>query len=104
MIFHSLKFKMILAASSLVILILSSLSGIFIYNKINELTREIYLNGRNFAELTASQIAKFNDLYLEEGSFLAFNKEMKEIFSKNLDIKKIELFSYQGTIIYDSEK
>ncbi|OGJ51694.1 hypothetical protein A2335_00295 [Candidatus Peregrinibacteria bacterium RIFOXYB2_FULL_32_7] len=95
---------MILAASSLVILILSSLSGIFIYNKINELTREIYLNGRNFAELTASQIAKFNDLYLEEGSFLAFNKEMKEIFSKNLDIKKIELFSYQGTIIYDSEK
>lgn len=67
-----------------------------------ELTYDIYKNAKSFSELTAADIVELSENYLEQDSFLTFNREIKSVFKKNDDIESIYIATYSGDILYDS--
>lgn len=99
---RSIKTKLITAISILVIFLFSVTALLLIDEKTKELSHDIYVNARNFSELTTPKIADLYKSLLAEKSFVIFNKEVKDIFRKNVDISKIRLATYGGSILYDS--
>lgn len=98
----SIRSKLILAISILVIVLFSTASYLFITEKKKEIAQDIYVSTTAFARLTAPSVANFYDLFLAQNSFVYFNREMAEIFEQNNDISVIKVISYDGKILYDS--
>lgn len=101
---RSIKTKLILALSLLVIFLFSVTALLLIDEKKKELSRDIYLKARSFSELTTPKIVDLYTTLLAEKSFVIFNREMKDIFQKNEDIAKISVATFAGEIIYDSKE
>ena len=102
MFFHSIKTKLI-AIVSVLILVLFALGGfLLLKEKSFELSHDIYENAKSFSELTAEDIAVLSEEYLEQDSFIVFNRDIKDIFKKNSDIESISLVRYTGEVLYDS--
>lgn len=99
---RSIKTKLILAVSILIVGLLGLTSVLLINEKIAELESDIYLKARTFAELVSPKILENHDLYLKEGSFLYFNREITNIFKQNEDISGIKIISFAGEVLYDS--
>lgn len=99
---HSIKTKLILGLSVLVIFLFSVTALLLIDEKEKELSKDIYLRARSFSELTAAKIVDLNKNLLAEKSFFLFNKEIKDIFQKDEDIAAIALYDYSGNVLYDS--
>ena len=103
MFFNSIKTKLI-AIVSLLIFVLFGLGGVLlIKEKSLELSYDIYQNAKSFSELTADDVIGLSQDYLEQDSFLSFNREMKNVFKLNDDIDRIYLARYSGELLYDSE-
>jgi serine phosphatase RsbU (regulator of sigma subunit) len=98
----SIKNKMVLAISSLIIVLFSLVAALFISEKKTELSHDIYLNSLAFSKLTAPSVIESYDLYLAQNSFVYFNREMEELFEQNSDIAKMMVISYSGNVVYDS--
>lgn len=101
---YSIKSKLVLVVSLLVIFILSVTAFLLIQEKERELTRDISVRAQTFAELTADDIVKNYHLYLEQGGFFYFKKEIIGTFLKNEDISSIRIADYPGTLLYNSEE
>lgn len=99
---HSLKTKLIVAISALVIFLFGAAAYLLIDEKSKELSRDIYLRSRTVAELTAPNIVELYNTFLKEQSFVIFNREIKNIFRKDEDIAGITLYNFSGEILYDS--
>jgi sigma-B regulation protein RsbU (phosphoserine phosphatase) len=99
---HSIKTKLILGLSILVIFLFSVTALLLIDEKQKELSQDIYLNARSFSELTAPKIVDLYTSLLAEKSFVLFNREIKDVFSKNEDISGINVYSFAGDILYNS--
>ncbi len=99
---HSIKTKLILGLSILVIFLFSVTAFLLIDEKKKELSRDIYLKARSFSELTAPKIIDLAASLLAQNSFVIFNREMKDIFRKNEDISAIRIATYSGEMTYDS--
>lgn len=95
---------MILAITILMVAIFLMISFLFINEKKIELADDVFVGVKAFAELTAPDIAEFTDLYLEEEGFVYFNREIEKMFGQNDDIKSIVVVSYDGGLIYDSNR
>lgn len=100
---HSIKTKLIVAISVLVIFLFSITAFLLIDEKQKELSLDIYLKARSFSELTTPKIVDLYKTLLAEKGFFIFNREMKDVFGKNEDIAQIKLYSFSGDILYDSE-
>ncbi|MFA6521286.1 MAG: SpoIIE family protein phosphatase [Candidatus Gracilibacteria bacterium] len=100
---HSIKTKLIVAISVLVIFLFSITAFLLIDEKQKELSLDIYSKARSFSELTTPKIVDLYKTLLAEKSFFIFNREMKDIFSKNEDVSQIKLYSFSGDILYDSD-
>ena len=98
----SIRSKLILAISTLVVVLFSIASSLFINEKKRELADDIFVNTLTFSRLTAPTIAYFYDLYLKQNSFVYFNREIAEIFQQNDDVSEIEVVSYDAEILYNS--
>lgn len=99
---RSIKTKLILALSILVIFLFSVTALLLIDEKRKELSRDIYLKARSFSELTTPKIVDLYESLLAEKSFVIFNREIKDIFRKDEDIAEIQLATYGGETVYDS--
>lgn len=99
---HSIKTKLILAVSILIIFLFGTAGYMLIDEKEKELTSDIYLRARSFAEMSVSEIISDYEEFLKEGAFVFFNREINDIFRKNKDISEIVLTSYTGEILYSS--
>lgn len=99
---HSLKTKLVLTISILIVVLFTLASGLFISEKQRELTNDIYVNARSFAELTAPNMANFYNLYLAEKSFVYFNREVQSTFQKFADLEGLQVVAYEGQVLYDS--
>jgi len=100
---HSLKTKLVLAISALIVVLFGFTTFIFINEKSAELARDIYEHTRNFAELTAADIFSSYDLYLAQKSFVYFNRDLRATFEKLGDLADLQLIKYSGEILYDSK-
>ena len=77
---------------------------LFINEKKTEMADDIYINSLAFAKLTAANVAHNYDLYLDQNSFVYFNREISSIFEKNDDVSAIKVISYDGVILYNSDE
>lgn len=100
--FFSLRTKLIIAITFFTILLMGSAAVLFIREKTLELGRDIFVNQTAFSELTAPEVAKNNELYLAQQSFVLFNREIKGLFQKNPDLAQVQFVNYQGEVLYDS--
>lgn len=99
---HSIKTKLIVGLSVLVIFLFSVTAFLLINEKSKELSRDIYLKARAFGELTTPKIIDLYETLLAEKSFVIFNREIKDVFGKNEDIAEIKVYSFAGNVLYDS--
>ncbi|MFA5821149.1 MAG: PP2C family protein-serine/threonine phosphatase [Candidatus Gracilibacteria bacterium] len=98
----TIRSKLILAISTLMIVVFSLAANLFINEKKAELAEDIYLNTLAFGKLTAPDVAYKYDLYLAQNGFVYFNREISSLFEQNRDIKSIKVISYEGNLLYDS--
>ncbi|KKT73252.1 MAG: Serine phosphatase [Candidatus Peregrinibacteria bacterium GW2011_GWA2_44_7] len=99
---HSIKTKLILALSILVIFLFSVTAFLLIDEKQKELSNDIYLKARAFSELTTPKIVDLYTSLLAEKSFVIFNREIKDIFNKDEDISALSVQTFAGETLYDS--
>lgn len=98
----SIRNKLILAISFLVIVLFSIAGMLFINEKKTELADDIYANALAFSRLTAPTVAYDYDLYLAQNGFVYFNREIKSIFDQNADVSVIKVLNFSGEVLYDS--
>ncbi|OGJ42087.1 hypothetical protein A3B60_03265 [Candidatus Peregrinibacteria bacterium RIFCSPLOWO2_01_FULL_39_12] len=98
----TIRSKLVLAISILVMVLFTTSAFLFVNEKKKELSNDIYVNSLAFSRLTAPTVAYDYDLYLKQGSFVYFNREMSRIFEQNDDISSIQVVSFGGEILYDS--
>lgn len=99
----SLKSKLILGISVFIVLLLTIAAFMQVREKERELINDILVRSRGFAELTADKLVEDYKLYLVPNSFVYFNREVQDIFSKNEDIAWIQVVGFDGEIFYDSK-
>lgn len=99
---RSLQTKLILAITALVVLLFAGTLALFVNEKQRELTEDILVNARAFAELTAPDVVNSYNLYLVPKSFVYFRRDIQELLNKNQDITNIQLIHYTGKILYDA--
>lgn len=99
----TIRSKLVLAISILVVVLFTTAAFLFVNEKKKELANDIYLNSLAFSRLTSETVSYDYDLYLKQGSFVYFNREMSRIFEQNDDISSIQVVSFGGEILYDSE-
>jgi serine phosphatase RsbU (regulator of sigma subunit) len=99
----NIRVKLIVAISTLVVVLFSIASFLFIKEKKVELADDIYFKTLSFARLTAPLIANDYELYLEQNSFVYFNRNVAEFFQQNEDLGRLVVVSYSGDKLYDSE-
>lgn len=97
-----IRAKLVLAISILVVVLFSISAYLFINEKKVELSHDIYVNTLAFVRLTSPNIVQNYDLYMEQNSFVYFNREMVSVFAQNQDVDHIKVFSYDGRVLYDS--
>lgn len=100
---RSIKTKLILGLSLLVIFLFSITAVLLISEKTKELSRDIYSKARSFSELTSPKIVQLAETLLKEKSFVLFNREIKDVFAKDEDVSVIRIASFAGGLVYDSE-
>lgn len=100
----SIRSKLILAISLLIVVLFAATSYLFINEKKREITQDIFVNTTAFARLTAGSVASFYELYLAQNSFVYFNREMAKIFEQNDDVSEVKVISYDGLLLYDSAR
>ncbi len=98
----SIRNKLILAISFLVIVLFSIAGMLFINEKKVELADDIYANALAFSRLTAPTVAYDYDLYLAQNGFVYFNREIKSVFDQNADVSVIKVLNFSGDTLYDS--
>lgn len=99
---HSLKTKLVVTITLLIIILFGLTAVLFVGEKQRELTQDIYLNARSFAELTAPKMVNDYNLYLAQKSFVYFNREVQDVFSKFQDLASLQVVDYSGKLVYDS--
>lgn len=99
----TIRQKLIFAISTFILVLFSLVAWLFINEKRTELADDIYVNSLAFAKLTAPEVVEIYDLYLAQDSFVYFNREISNIFEQNDDVDRIQLVSYAGDLLYDSD-
>jgi serine phosphatase RsbU (regulator of sigma subunit) len=99
---NSLKTKLIVTISLLILILFALSTFLILREKTREMTHDIFLNARSFAQLTANNIVNDYELYIPQKSFVYFNREMSHVFEKFKDLDKIQIVSYGGEVLYDS--
>lgn len=98
----SLRSKLILGISIFIIVLFSITAFLQVREKEKELTYDILVRSRTFAELTAERIVEDYKLYLIPNSFVYFNRDIRNLLAKNEYIDSIKVVNFKGEILYDS--
>lgn len=101
---RSLKVKLVLAISGFVLVLFGINTLLFLGEKQNELTHDIFVNARSYAQLTAQSIVNSYNLYVPQESFVYFNRDVRDVFAKFQDLEKIQIVNYEGLVVYDSKE
>lgn len=101
---YSIKTKLVAVITLLIIGLFSAAAFLLIREKQKELTQDIYFQARSFGELTSSNIVDDYELYLTQKGFIYFNREITKDFQRTQDVDWIQIFEYNGTLLYDSKE
>jgi serine phosphatase RsbU (regulator of sigma subunit) len=101
---YSIKAKLVTAIMLLIIALFSVAAFLLIREKQKELNQDIFFQTRSFGELTSPNIVDNYNLYLAQKGFIYFNREITADFQRTQDIDLIQIFEYNGTMLYDSQE
>lgn len=101
--FRSLKAKFVLAFGTLIVVLFVALGLFLVDAKTRELSSDIATNSQIFAQLSSDQVMEDYTQYLQPGNFVAFSREMSSILRSSSEIPNLQISSYSGVILYDSE-
>jgi len=101
---RSLKSKLILGISTFIVVLLTISAVLQVGEKQKELIGDILNRARSFAELTSGKVVDSYKLYLVPNSFVYFNRDVKDVFSKDEDIDWLQIVNFNGEILYDSKE
>jgi len=99
----SIKRKLILVISFLLVLSMGISGFLLINEKKKEIKNDIWKNGIRFSRLVTTPIISAKQLYFDSDSFLFFDREMQDVRSLNEDVTRIRIADYNGNILYDSD-
>lgn len=99
---HSIRTKLILVISLLVILLMSVTATFLVKQKQNELASDIFTNSISFAELASDDFVKNYETYYLNDSFVEFNRFVKTYMKKHQDIGGVKFVLFAGDVKYDS--
>lgn len=100
----SIRSKLVLAISFLVVILFSVIAFLFVQEKKLEISDDIYFNSLSFSRLVAPDVLNAYDLYLAEDGFVNFSGEIGNMFNQSDSIGRIQLVSYDGSVVYDSQE
>lgn len=100
----SIKLKLVLGITGLIVAVMSISAYLLIDQKEIELKNDLFESTNSFAELTADDVVDFYNLYLSEGSYVYFNREIQNLFQRNNDVNFLKLYSYAGNLLFDSDE
>lgn len=98
----SIKTKLILGLSALIVVLFSLAAFLLIDEKSRELSRDMYTRARAVTELSTPRVVDLYKSLLAEESFVLFNREIKDVLNKDEDIKNIKIYIFAGEVLYDS--
>ena len=98
----SLRHKLILALTLLIVLILGTAAVLFVREKQSTLIADSFSSTRHFVEYTADKLADDYKLYWQQKGFVFFNREVASLLAKTSVVTALRLYSYDGTLLYDS--
>ncbi len=99
----SLRQKLIIGLTLLIVLILGTAAVLFVKEKQDALISDAYTSTSNFVEFTSGSIGKDYDLYWLQKGFVFFNREISSLLSKTSVVSSIKVYSYGGELLYDSD-
>lgn len=85
------------------VIIFSISSGVLILRNINTQINTLVSQARAYSKLTVKPIGDTYSLYYESG-YLKFAELMNQMLALNSDIKKVQIISVNGDILFDSEQ
>jgi len=97
---RSVKSQIILATSTIIILILGATAFLIIDQKTKEINQDIFNKAVNFAELTHERIITNYENNYKQLAFVNFDREMADIYNLNEDITGLSIFNYGGDTLY----
>lgn len=99
---HSIKTKLLWALTSLTAGALIVGGSLLIWQNVQQMQRDIFLDALTFSELTNDRIvSSFEHFYVTE-NFLQFQKEVDPLLGENADISRIEIAGKTNELFYDS--
>lgn len=99
---YSIKTKLVALITLLIVGLFTAAVFLLIREKQKELTQDIFFQTKSFGELTSENIVNDYKLYLSQKGFIYFNREMTATFSRTQNVNLIQIFDYNGTLLYDS--
>src|SRR3990167_3404602 len=100
---RSIRIKFALLVLIPLIAIFSISSGVLILRSINTQINTLVSQARAYSKLTVKPIGDTYSLYYESG-YLKFAELMNQILALNPDIKKLQIISVTGEILFDSSQ
>ena len=100
----SIRSKLILAISGLMVLVFSMAAHLFIEEKKVEMAEDIYLSSLAYVKLVSPRIIDDYETYLAHNGFVYFNRDIQSIFAQSDYIDSIRIVTYSGEILYDSRE
>jgi HAMP domain-containing protein len=98
----SIRTKLVFIITGFTVVLLGITAYLFINEKVNEMTHDIFLNTVQFADLSSDKIVGDYDTYFEEEGFVYFNREVRSVLAQNGNVYGLKLINYKGDILYDS--
>ncbi|MDP2690996.1 MAG: SpoIIE family protein phosphatase [bacterium] len=99
---RSIKSKLVWAFTGIVTIALLVSGSILIWQNVQQMRQEIYLNALTFAELTHDEIITSFEQFYETENFLQFRKDLNPLVAKSVDISQIEIIGKSGELFYNS--
>lgn len=97
----SLRTKLTLLISFLIILVIGVNTGIVLQQKYRELNEDIFRGAVSFAKLVSRDVVQTYRLNYSTNSFLKLPGDIKNLLELNLDISNVKIAEYNGNLSYD---
>jgi serine phosphatase RsbU (regulator of sigma subunit) len=100
---RSLKTKFVLVVSFLIIITVAVTGYFLIEKEKQDIKQDIAVKAQSFADLTVESIYDAYDLFYTSESFAYFRREIENTLLLNEDISRIQIVTYNGELLYDSQ-
>lgn len=98
---HSIKTKLIVAISLLIIGIMSIAAWLLIQEKEKELTADIYNQVRSFADLSSERVIGLYEEFLAKDAFVPFKREFVKVLAGSSDLENLKIVDFSGMVLFD---